>query len=234
MRCAFVYCEKNVRKHVCSLFLRIHYVYAVFSVFQQFYDLFGNPVLEIAPRWLKILLARSAVPLLEQCRLFQERFLPLKLMIIDDPDVPCRFKGHDHAVGVLVISCMHLDHDHRNIEIGIRNRLMEVLAYDHAGTRPDNSDSLRMPELGHFLKQCRKQLAPAKDEIGLIHRCCDHSQVILLEQAGVLERASRRSVQDRNVCVEIAQRVERRNDRARTRVHYLDVSHYVTCCWCWY
>ena len=129
---------------------------------------------------------------------------------------------------------MHLDHDDRNIGVNILDRLMEVLAYDHAGACPDDPDALWVPEVDHLLEHRREQFAPAKNKIGVVHCCRDHPQIILLKEAGVLERAARGSVQDRNIGIQIAQCVQRSNNRTRARVHYPDIVHYAQS-WClWY
>ncbi len=120
---------------------------------------------------------------------------------------------------------MYLDHDDWNIGVDVLDRLVKVLPYNHAGTGPNDSNALWVPEVNYLLKHRREQFTPAKHKIGVIHCCCDHPQIILLKEAGVLERASGWTVQDRHIGVQIAQRVQCSNDRTRTRVHYLDIVH---------
>jgi hypothetical protein len=86
-----------------------------------------------------------------------------------------------------MVAGMYLDHNHRNIGINILDRLLEVLAYDHAGAGSNNPDTLRMPEVDDLFKKRREQFAPAKDKVGLVHRGCDNPQVVFFEQAGVFE-----------------------------------------------
>lgn len=51
------------------------------------------------------------------CSFFKEIFLTLELFVINNSCIECGFQGKEYSFCVIVIACVHLDFDYRDIRI---------------------------------------------------------------------------------------------------------------------
>jgi hypothetical protein len=99
---------------------------------------------------------------------------------------------------------MHFHLEDRHVQVGIQHGFMKLLTNDHAGACPNHTYEFGLEHLVDLLQQRGKLLATSENKAVLVKGCGHNTDPILFQKPCMLERTSRRTVQDSNIYIQIA------------------------------